>query len=520
MTGSLRRRLTILLTGASLGLVLVAALGLASLVRLTNARDDLVGRVQLARIASLDLQVALFAQQASMRGFVLSGGADDVLLADFESALEVELAAADELVDALGDDPLVIRQLDALGVIAERWRSTLARPAIDATTAGRQDEALALLSDPDLTRFEQVSDAGVDLGAAMRERRDIAVAGIDRAIRQLVFVASLALGLVVALGTVLVVALRRQVLTPLDHLAAEARTVATGDFEHEVVELGPDEIRALARDVEAMRWQILAELQQTEAARAESVQQAIDLQRSNRDLEQFAYVASHDLQEPLRKVAGFCQLLERRYGPQLDERAGEYIHYAVDGAQRMQALINDLLMFSRVGRTTERFERVDLDAAVEHAWRDLATDEAALDASDLPSVAGDPALMRTLFANLMSNAIKFRSDAPPRVRVWAAHVDDTWEIAVEDNGIGIDPQFADRIFDIFQRLHTRDVYEGTGIGLAICKRIVEFHGGSIRLAPSNGGTCFVVTLPVLGDEADIGPPPEPLIPYRPGDATS
>jgi light-regulated signal transduction histidine kinase (bacteriophytochrome) len=183
----------------------------------------------------------------------------------------------------------------------------------------------------------------------------------------------------------------------------------------------------------------------------------------------------------------------------------------------MQVLINDLLMFSRVGRTTERFERVGLDEVLQLAWRDVAADDtdATLDSSELPSVAGDPALLHTLFANLVSNAIKFRSDAPPAIRVSAVQHDDSWHVTVQDNGIGIDPQFADRIFDIFQRLHTRDVYDGTGIGLAICKRIVEFHGGTIRLVPSDDGACFLIELPVLADDADVAAPPEPLIPYRP-----
>ena len=515
MTASLRRRLTLLLVATGGALVVVGALGVVTIGQFSRAQDRLVDRVQVARIASLDLQVSLFEQQASVRGYVISG--EQTFLDDLEAARATEQAAATELRESMEGDAVVLDALDRLDQTAESWRTTLAEPAMAARSAGRADEALALLADPAATRFDEVSAAGVSLGEALRERREEALAESDAAVGRLVTVAGLAMALVVGLAIVVAIALRRDVLAPLDRLAAEARDVASGNFETPVGEHGPLELREVARDVEAMRWQILGELQQNREAREAAEQSALDLQRSNRDLEQFAYVASHDLQEPLRKVAGFCQLLERRYGDQLDERAGEYIHYAVDGAQRMQVLINDLLMFSRVGRTTEQFDRVSLADALELAWRDVAGDDtdARLDAGDLPSVSGDPALLRTLFANLVSNAIKFRSDSPPAITVTASQRDDMWHITVQDNGIGIDPQFADRIFDIFQRLHTRDVYDGTGIGLAICKRIVEFHGGTIRLVPSSDGACFTIELPVLDDDADVAAPPEPLIPYRP-----
>jgi signal transduction histidine kinase len=518
MTTSLRRRLGILFVVASLALLVIVVLGAMSIVRLASARTELVERIQVARIASLDLQVSLFDQQAAVRGYALTG--DTELLTELATARDVERDTAAVLSAELGGDALVMERLGALIERAESWRTTLAEPAIAAASDGRPDDAVAALTDPSATAFDEVRQAGVQLGEVMGQRRAEAVAGIDRAVRLLIYVAALTLGLVIAVAATIAVALRRDVLRPLEMLASEARTVAGGDFDHPVPEHGPSEIRNVARDVEAMRWQILLELQQTEQARGESEQHAADLHRSNRDLEQFAYVASHDLQEPLRKVAGFCQLLERRYGDELDDRAREYIHYAVDGAQRMQTLINDLLTFSRVGRTTERFERVDLGAVLAEAWRDTSgTDTAELEASDLPTVAGDPALLRTLFANLVSNSIKFRSDAPPKIRVSAQQVDEAWDIVVQDNGIGIDEQFGDRIFDIFQRLHTREVYDGTGIGLAISKRIVEFHGGNIRLAPSADGACFVVRLPVLDQRAPVDAPPQPLIPFRPGGAT-
>ena len=225
------------------------------------------------------------------------------------------------------------------------------------------------------------------------------------------------------------------------------------------------------------------------------------LEERNRELEQFAYVASHDLQEPLRMVSSFLQLLQRRYAGQLDEKAEEYIEYAVDGARRMQRLIQDLLAFSRVGTRGQAFEPVDLEDTLAVVLRDLGPkveeEGAAVEAGDLPVVQGDPTQLGQLFQNLIANALKFRTEEPPRVRIWAERAGPMWEVAVADNGIGIDPKYTDRVFQIFQRLHTRDEYEGTGIGLALCKKIVERHGGDIWFEndPDVPGTTFYFTLP-------------------------
>jgi light-regulated signal transduction histidine kinase (bacteriophytochrome) len=245
-------------------------------------------------------------------------------------------------------------------------------------------------------------------------------------------------------------------------------------------------------------------MRRTAAAALDEVRVAsYHLSRSNADLEQFAYVASHDLSEPLRKIANFCQLLERQYGPQLDDTARQYISYAVDGAKRMQALIADLLSLSRVGRTTDAFVAVDTGAALSQALANLAESIDATGAgvgnSDLPTVRGDPALMVALFQNLVANSIKYRSSAPPLIVVTAVRDSDAaaWTFTVSDNGIGIEPQYAERIFAIFQRLHLREEYDGTGIGLALCRKIVEFHGGRIWLDTPAGsdGARFRFTLP-------------------------
>jgi PAS domain S-box-containing protein len=227
---------------------------------------------------------------------------------------------------------------------------------------------------------------------------------------------------------------------------------------------------------------------------------AEELGRSNSDLEQFAYVASHDLQEPLRMVAGFVQLLQRQYAGRLDAEADKYIDFAVDGAKRMQTLINDLLAYSRVGTRGQEPTPTDAAAALEHALANLlaSIDETAAQIThgELPTVRADQVQIVQLFQNLIGNALKFRGETPPKIHVDATRQDDRWRFSVSDNGIGIDPQFQQRIFLIFQRLHTREHYPGTGIGLAICKKIVDRHGGRIWVQSQSGrGATFYFTLP-------------------------
>jgi signal transduction histidine kinase len=239
--------------------------------------------------------------------------------------------------------------------------------------------------------------------------------------------------------------------------------------------------------------------QERARAQAELAKKVEELARSNNELEQFAYVSSHDLQEPLRMVAAYTQLLADRYRGRLDENADKYIGYAVEGALRMQALINDLLAFSRVGRNGGELKPTDCNAAVEEAVRNLA---AAIRESGvivtrgrLPFVDGNHVHLVHLFQNLIGNAIKFRKGTPPTVKISAEREADRWQISIEDNGIGIAPEHREQIFVIFQRLHTREQYSGNGVGLAICKKIVERHGGRIWVdSGSEGGSIFRLTL--------------------------
>jgi PAS domain S-box-containing protein len=233
---------------------------------------------------------------------------------------------------------------------------------------------------------------------------------------------------------------------------------------------------------------------------------AVELERSNADLQQFAYVASHDLSEPLRMVSSYVQLLERRYGDKLDTDAHEFIEFAVDGVNRMQRLIDDLLAYSRVGTSEYRHEAIDVAALVEDTLRGMraTVDEsgAIVTLENLPTVVGDPGQLRQLFQNLIANGIKFVENGPPRIHVSAKREGRAWRFAVADNGIGIDPRHADRIFAVFKRLHGREAYPGSGIGLSICKRIVERHNGRIWVERNEGGgSRFCFTIPVSEEQA-------------------
>jgi len=248
----------------------------------------------------------------------------------------------------------------------------------------------------------------------------------------------------------------------------------------------------------------------TERKRAQEVlaRQTQELARSNAELEQFAYIASHDLQEPLRMITSYLQLLERRYSNKLDADADEFISYAVDGANRLQRLISDLLAYSRVNTRGKPFELVDCVVVMQHVLLNLkvAIEEsgAAVTHDALPQVMGDSRQLVQLFQNLIGNAIKFRADQPPQVHISVQQQENhshgeaaSWVFAVQDNGIGIEPRYFDRIFLIFQRLHNREEYPGTGIGLAICKKIVERHGGQIWVESELGkGSTFRFTIPV------------------------
>jgi len=310
--------------------------------------------------------------------------------------------------------------------------------------------------------------------------------------------------LLLATAAALALTLQRLIAQPLARLSGQVRQVARGRFDSPIRRGGLRDVSDLAADVDSMRRRIGRELDALREANERLDRQANELERSNAELEQFAYVASHDLREPLRKVTSFTQMLQRRYHGQLDERADEYIALAVDGAERMRTLIDDLLAFSRVGRLRETHTEVDLGEALSQALSGLAAlieeTHATINAQELPTVHGEPALLSLVFQNLVGNALKFHGERRPIVSIRARRREGEWVVSCADNGIGIDPAEEERIFAIFQRLHPRERYAGTGIGLAMCRKIVEYHGGRIWLDRDvRDGATFHFTLPALDE---------------------
>jgi signal transduction histidine kinase len=497
-TGLNRRLAGVFAVAAVVGVVATVLIG-ATFVRLLDARERLVDDIDSAGFVARDWFASMVNQETGLRGYALTGE-DDFLLPYQDGQLASDTLVA-QLADLLSADPDHLALTERLAAAADRWRATAADPLIDqvardgpgSVTEGQLLAGKAVFDEVRVRYGEEIASLDVARAGARQQ--------LDDSTRALM-VASVLAGAVLVAGAVAIqLALRRWVLAPIDELRGHAREVASGHLGQPIVVDGPPDLRSLADDVEAMRERILADLEAVEASRIALEHQAADLQRSNRDLEQFAYVASHDLQEPLRKVTGFCQLLQRRYHGQLDEGADQYIDFAVDGAKRMQRLIDDLLVFSRVGRTGDRIEPVPMGEVVAEARRrlDTALDDAGatLVAGPLPTVVGDRAQLTSLVQNLVGNAVKFRGEAPPVIELTAAHTDEGWQFRCHDNGIGIEPQYAERVFVIFQRLHGRDQYEGTGIGLALCRKIVEFHGGRIWVEPAapEGGTTIRWTIP-------------------------
>ncbi len=470
--------------------------------------DGQRGRVETvidpAALAAQQLYSALLNQETGVRGYALSAQPD--FLAPYDMGLADENTAVGQLRALLPQlPPAATADLNQALDQARGWRARYAEPTISQIRASGKPVA-----SPDIlngkAEFDALRARLDSFQTVISGTRQQALAALDRAAGELDVTLLVIAAVLVVVVAILAFVLRAAAIRPVLRLAAEARRVADGDFRHEVAPAGPREIRQLGADVNTMRERILRELSAVQDANEALAGHTEELQRSNAELEQFAYVASHDLQEPLRKVTSFCQLLQRRYAGQLDERADQYIEFAVDGAKRMSVLINDLLAFSRVGRHGTDLGPVDCAAALRTAEANLAAQieqtGAVIEATPLPTVRAQPTLLSAVFQNLLSNALKFRGERPPRVTVTAERDGDFWSFSVTDNGIGIDPQYADRVFVIFQRLHDKSTYPGTGIGLAMCRKIIEYFGGKIWLDTEiTDGTSFRFTLPVLPDNA-------------------
>ncbi|MFJ4033350.1 sensor histidine kinase [Streptomyces griseoluteus] len=507
----------------SLLVLLGTVVGATLLNRTAVATDSLLRGVQPAQTEAYRLQSAMVNQETGIRGYAIT--ADKRFLKPYTEGKKSESESAARLRRLVADQPELRDDLAAVERQAAQWRLNYAEPLVASVTPGKPKSVDLRTVENGKNDFDRLRNSWADQNAHLTRvvRDGNAHIAHERTLRNSVLAAMVAAFLLT--GVTLAVFVRILVTRPLQRLRTASRRVAGGDFDHVIEGGGPADLTAVAHDVEEMRRRIVSDLDASHAQQrilttqaADLDAQAVELRRSNVELEQFAYVASHDLQEPLRKVASFCQLLEKRYYDKLDDRGRQYIDFAVDGAKRMQVLINDLLTFSRVGRLTDDRVPVGLEKALEKAMLNL---DAAVEESgarverpqEMPEVVGDPTLFTMLWQNLIGNALKFRHpDRAPQVTVTCEPDPDepgSVQLSVSDNGIGIPGEFADKVFVIFQRLHSRDAYGGTGIGLALCKKIVEHHGGRIWLDTEyTGGTRFRFTLPVATAPDETGTPCE------------
>jgi signal transduction histidine kinase len=388
-----------------------------------------------------------------VRGFGITG--DARFLTPYTTGRAVQAEAAARLRQLVGGQPPLAAELSRLQQAADGWRRSFALPLIArARRAPLNGRDLGVLVQSKRA-FDHLRSlfAAQNAHLAVAAARDTARLSRVRDAQDAAFVTILAIFVLAAAALALMV--RSAVVRPLSRVREAARRVVEGDFDHRIEPTGPADLRRMAADVEAMRASLVAALEGARAAEqiaarqaAELDAQAAELRRSNAELEQFAYVASHDLQEPLRKIASFCQLLERRYSDKLDERGRQYIDFAVDGAKRMQNLINDLLTFSRLGRSHDVRARLPLgrplDAAINALGAAIEESGAVIERpQSMPEVLGDPTLLTLLWQNLLGNAIKFRAPGrAPMVRISLSEEEGHWRACVTDNGIGVAPEFA------------------------------------------------------------------------------
>lgn len=485
------------------------AAGAVALAHLGAARTVLYDQLDPAFLGAQELSAALINQETGVRGYAATG--DRAFLAPYQEGRQQEDAAVATLRRLGAAQPRPELTIGLAGILekAQAWRADYAEPTIAAVTAAGPAGA-HVAPELDKTRFDALRGALERQRTALASARAGARDRLDSAATTLlvVFIAIAAglLVLLVAIG----IWVRHIITTPVEKLSGEVRAVAAGQFGRQVNGQGPRELVVLAADIDSMRRQIVTELTTVQALNQRLDTQTVELRRSNSDLEQFAYVASHDLQEPLRKVSSFCELLAKRYAGQLDERADQYINFAVDGARRMSVLINDLLAFSRVGRSAaDQWTTVQCDVLLAQAVRNLdeviTQSGARITHDPLPAVHGEASLLTTVFQNLVGNAIKFRGEQPPQIHIGIQLDGESWVFRCSDNGIGIDPAYAEKIFAIFQRLHSKHAYPGTGIGLALCRKIIDYHHGLIWLEPdTTSGSTFCFTLPAVTDHIEEG----------------
>jgi signal transduction histidine kinase len=461
--------------------VLIVTAWLGSLAGGIRAQTETAGRYRQTAFATYDLKVALLNIETGYRGYALTGLGN--FLEPYNSGLRSATLALNRIrqYNAFPTETAVL-EADVADYTA--WAAATLKQV--RVRGGLPLDLQRSLFEEGKTRFDRLRDklnAFTDQSLAFFDQNRIQVVnGLDL----LSVLPWSALALILVGAIVVRVGLQRLILSPLNRLESATSGLANGQSVTRLTVNSSDEIGRLTET-----------FNQTAAALE---QRTKEWERSNRELEQFAYVASHDLQEPLRMVSSYAQLLQKRYKGQLDERADTYIHYAVDGANRMQALIQDLLQYSRAGSRQAPLVAVDAGAVVADALRNLEVaireSGARVQVGALPKVAADRGQLLQVFQNLIGNALKFRRDGVQHlVEVSATKDGEMWRFCVADNGIGIQAEYFERIFVIFQRLHAREEFAGSGIGLAICQRIIERHGGRIWLeSEPDQGTRFYFTL--------------------------
>src|SRR4051794_3810353 len=480
-----RLRARLLAANLMLAFVLLVALGVLALVvtgeRSAGKRAEHSGRVIEA---TATLQKDVLELETGARGYLISRSR--LFLDPWTDARVAVPADTERLVALVGDNPAQLRRAKVLAQGVRDYSDDFSEPLV-ATTIRRPREAVARVKTGEgRRRVDRLRLEFARFVAA--EQRLLAQRGANANRQRTVALAVIGGGvLLLALFVVLEqIALHRWVLRPLERLGTTTERIGAGDFATRTDIVGPDAIGDLGRAINGM---------------ADSLQERDDeLVRSNRQLEEFAYIASHALAEPLRAMGGYADLLTRRHADELDPRARRYLDGITAGAERMRGLIDDLLAYSRVGRRELDKRPVDMQALVASVCDDLsmAIEEsgAQVVAHHLPTVTGDLNQLRMVVQNLVANAIKFRGEAPPRIDIRAETDAKCWTFRVEDNGIGIEPRHAERIFRMFQRLHTREEYEGTGIGLALVERVLQRHDGRIWVeSRPEGGSRFSFTLP-------------------------
>ncbi len=496
---------------AGYALVLVVLFGMAGILygritQLAGETHEIASQDVPVLRSVADLSTQVYAAEQSADGFLAAspGPGRSKWLNPYytaRAAMDLDLTRLEEWAaqPTHGDIRATLHDLEAR--LHARW-ATLDNE-IAAAGAGQPldlvDNSVAI------TTIESAADRfSSDLAGHANGDAAEAVAVTQRTLTLIIGLFVVAILITLAAGFLIAGSIAR----PLAGLTTAANRIAAGEMIDPPTLQRRDEIGVLSTAVTRMVTSLRGMAEKERGLRvdlAEHQRVQGELRRSNEELEQFAYVASHDLQEPLRMVGSYTGLLKRRYQGKLDSEADEFIAYALGGVTRMQALINDLLTYSRAGRGDRPLEKTDSGQALARALDSLQTaiadKQAVVSQGAMPPVIANPIQLTQLFQNLIGNALKFCRDGRPEIRVAAERHGPEWVFSVQDNGIGIDPQYRDRIFLIFQRLHKRQEYEGTGIGLAICKKIVEQQDGRIWVESEPGkGSTFKFTLPAIGGQ--------------------